>query len=185
MSALALQAVLIVLLLITVAYAALILIELIRLGRGDVPYVPSTGSAIRAAIHANALPKDGLILDLGAGDARALRMLAKAGYTGPFIGYERAPLPFIFGSILSRLQRRPVTLHFKDFKQAPLEDAKGIYLFLLQEVLADLAPELKRRLPPGTVVVSAEFPIAGWTPTQTLQARGVTAKQASVFVYHT
>ena len=178
-----LQLLLLVLLLLTLGYAFLVFWELVRVARGDVPYVPSTRSAIRAVIAAQVLPKEGTIIDLGAGDGRALRLLAAAGYRGPLVGYERAPYPWMLGRLLIALQRAPVQLYRRDFRKATLEEAQGVYVFLLRDVLAELAPTLKQRLRPGTVVVSAEFPIVGWTPEQTLSARGVTAKNAGVFVY--
>ncbi|MFZ2804402.1 MAG: SAM-dependent methyltransferase, partial [Patescibacteria group bacterium] len=59
----------------------------------------------------------------------------------------------------------------------------GIYLFLLPNFLKRLGPELERRLRAGTIVVSAEFAIPGWTPIKTFEARGVTKLHAPIYVY--
>jgi hypothetical protein len=37
---------------------------------------------------------------------------------------------------------------------------------------ADLEPELRRELRPGSRIVSQQFPIGRWTPTRTLRASG-------------
>ena len=167
------------------AYEILLGIELIRLSRGDVPYVPSTDEVIHAVMNANVLPKDGMILDLGCGDGKALRLFAAAGYQGPLVGYERAPFPWLLGVIRSIRVRSRVRLHLQDTKHAPLGDAKGVYLFLMDKPLAELAPLLEAHLPPGIPVVSAEFPVPGWTPEQVLTAKGVTERQAKIYVYRT
>ncbi len=165
------------------AYELMLGIEMVRLSRGDVPYVPSTTDVINAVIHANVLPKDGMILDLGCGDGKALRMFAAAGYRGPLIGYERAPFPWMLGWIRSRLRALPAMLHRKNYVHAPMEQARGVYLFLMEKPLAELAPILAARLPPGIPVVSAEFPIPGWTPEHVLTAKGVTSNEAKIYVY--
>lgn len=166
------------------AYLAALFFELLRLHRrGDVPFVPSTTAIVTAVIEAGVLPREGLILDLGCGDGKALRMLARAGYKGPLVGYERAFFPWLHSKFWGMFSRIPAAIHREDFSRAPLEDAKGVYVFLLTSVLADFAPALRSRLRSGSVVVSAEFPIADWTPEQVLIAPGVTAREAKIFIY--
>ncbi len=177
------QIVLLLVLLVLLAYLVALFLEFVRIHKGDVPFVPSTTAILRAVVEANVLPREGLILDLGCGDGKALRMLARAGYKGPLVGYERAFFPWMHSKFWGLLDRSHVEIRRRNFDEAPLEDAKGVYVFLLTRVLAGLAPTLKSRLQPGAVVVSAEFPIADWTPVQVLTAPGVTAKEAKVFVY--
>lgn len=165
------------------AFEVMLFVEMVRLSRGDVPYVPSRTEVVRAVVAAEVLTKDGLILDLGCGDGKALRMFAAAGFRGPLMGYERAPFPWMLGCVLSRLRHAPVTLRLQHFRHAPLERARGVYLFLMPKPLAALAPALAARLPPGTPVVSAEFQIVDWTPERVLTARGVTAKEVKIYVY--
>ncbi|HWQ99333.1 MAG TPA: class I SAM-dependent methyltransferase [Candidatus Methylomirabilis sp.] len=183
MTMLLVEALLVLVLFILFAYLVALFLEFVRLHRGGVPFVPSTTAILRAVIDANVLPHDGLILDLGCGDGKALRMLAHAGYKGPLVGYERAFYPWLHSKLWGILDRSPVIVRREDFSHAPLEEARGVYVFLLASVLSKLAPTLSLRLAPGTVVVSAEFPIADWTPVQVLTAPGVTAREAKVFVY--
>lgn len=184
MTVIAVQIFLLLVLLAITAYLVALLLEFARVAKkGEVPFVPSATAVMRAVIEARVLPKEGLILDLGCGDGKALRMLARAGYRGPLVGYERAFFPWLHSRFWSLFDRSSVIIRREDFARAPLEEAKGVYVFLLSAVLADFAPVLAQRLKPGTVVVSAEFAIAGWTPELVLVARGVTAKEAKVFVY--
>jgi SAM-dependent methyltransferase len=157
--------------------------ELNRMRRGEVPYVPSTAAVIRTVIDANVLPKEGMILDLGCGNGKALRMFELAGYKGPLIGYERAPGVWLRAKIWNLLERTTVDIRRKNFNEAPLEEAKGLYVFLLRDLLKELAPTFRARLKPGTVVVSAEFPIVDWVPEQVFEAKGITSRKAKIFVY--
>lgn len=184
MTAVVVEAFLILVLVVLFSYLAALFFELARIGMKDeVPFVPSTIAIVRAVIDANVLPREGLILDLGCGDGKALRMFERAGYAGPLIGYERAFFPWLHALFWNAFSRSRVSIRRSDFLRAPLEEAKGVYVFLLTRVLSSHAPTLKLRLKPGTVVISAEFPIADWTPEQVLFARGVTAKEAKVYVY--
>jgi hypothetical protein len=179
------QCILLLFLVCIIGYEILILIEFVRLHRGEVPFVASTTPIIEAAIATNTLPKDGMILDLGCGDGKALRLFERAGYRGPLIGYETAPYPWVLSKLIGVTRRSNVTILREDFAHAPLEQAKGVYLFLLKETLASLGPILSSRLPSGTPVISAEFEIAGWIPEKVLNAPGVTSRQARIFIYRT
>lgn len=173
---------LLLILIVLIVYEVMILNEFIRLHRGEVPFVPSTAAVLRVVVEADIFPKHGMILDLGCGDGRALRAFADAGHVGPLIGYERAPYPWV----LARLRcagRASIAIRWASCAEAPLEQARGVYLFLLTDAVQTLAPALASRLPPGTPVVSAEFAIPGWTPERVLVAKGVTAKEARIFVY--
>jgi SAM-dependent methyltransferase len=157
--------------------------EFRRILFGQVPFVPSTAAVIQTVIDANVLPKEGMILDLGCGNGKALRKFERAGYKGPLIGYERAPSVWLRAKLWNLIERSHVRVRRAHFDSAPLEEAKGVYVFLLTSLLKELAPTFRSRLKPGTVVVSAEFPIADWVPVQVLTARGITSKEAKVFVY--
>jgi hypothetical protein len=157
--------------------------EQIRVSRGGVPFVPSTTAVIQTVIDANVLPKEGMILDLGCGNGKALRMLEGAGYKGPLIGYEHAPGVWLRAKIWGMFKKTNAEVRRKNFNEAPLEEAKGLYLFLYQHVLKEMAPMLRSRLKSGTIVVSAEFPIADWVPEQTFEAKGITSRKAKIFVY--
>jgi SAM-dependent methyltransferase len=154
-----------------------------RILTGQVPFVPSSAAVVQAVIDANVLPKEGMILDLGCGNGKALRMFERAGYKGPLIGYERAPGVWLRAKLWNIIERSHIQVRRNHFERAPLEEAKGVYVFLLTKYLKELAPMFRSRLKPGTIVVSAEFPIADWVPVQTFVAKGITSKAAKVFVY--
>src|SRR3989338_122517 len=143
MTVILIEIVMLLILIALLAYLVALLFEFIRLHRGDVPFVPSTTAILRAVVEANVLPREGLILDLGCGDGKALRMLARAGYKGPLVGYERAFFPWVHSKMWCLFDRSDVEIRRRNFDEASLEDAKGVYVFLLTRVLAELAPTLR------------------------------------------
>lgn len=162
----------------------LILSELWRVTwRREVPFVSSPWEIVDKVLENHALPCRGLILDLGAGSGWALRRMWRAGVEGPLVGYERAFTPWFIGWFWNLMTRVPVKLLRQDFKTAPLEEAKGIYLFLLPEILQRLAPEFLRRCPAGTQIVSAVFPIPDWVPERILNAPSSLFKAAKIYLY--
>jgi len=151
---------------------------------GYVPSLSSTWPIVDTVIAEHLLPTDGMILDLGCNDGWTLRRFARAGLRGPLIGYENKYWPWLTGRLWNKLRPLPLDLRRDDFKRAPIAQAKGIYLFLLTSALVDLAPLIRRDAQPGTVVVSAEFAVPGWVPDRIFEARGITSRQAKIFVYN-
>lgn len=150
---------------------------------GHVPSLSSTWPVVDTVIAERLLPSEGLILDLGCNDGRTLRRLARAGLRGPLVGYEYKFWPWLSGWLWNRLRPLPIELRRADFSEAPIGQAKGIYLFLLSSTLGELAPRLESEAEPGTVVVSAEFAVPGWEPERVFEARGITSRRAKIFVY--
>lgn len=175
---------LLIFLVVVFGLSYVLLAELWRITVLDgVPAVSSTWAIVDRVIVERVFPRDGLILDLGCGNGWTMRRFWRSGIRGPLVGYELAFLPWITGVCWNVVTRMPITIHRKDLLHAPLEDAKGLYLFLLPRVLAQIAPELKRRVQPGTIIVSAEFALPGWEPTKVFEARGVTRRNAKIYCY--
>ncbi|GEM_PF-6441483 len=158
--------------------------ELLRVacGRG-VPSISSTRAMVDTVIANHIFPSTGLILDLGCGYGWTLRRLSKSGLRGPFVGYENVLVQWLIGRVWNFLTQSQVTIVHADLYAAPIESARGIYLFLLPSVLKSLGPELIRRAAPGTRILCAEFPLPGWQPLHIYEARGITSSQAKLFVY--
>lgn len=173
-----------VFLLVVLGVCILFLAELWRItySRG-IPSIASTWAIVDRVIVERALPSEGLILDLGCGTGWTMRRLWRSGMHGPFIGYENAFVPWLFGRAWNFLTMCPVTIRRGDLFRAPFEDARGVYLFLVPAYLERFGPDLVRHLRPGTAVVSAEFPIPGLSPQKILEARGITNRHAKIYIY--
>ncbi len=51
-----------------------------------------------------------------------------------------------------------------DFFEYSFSDADVVYMYLLTTVNQKLRPKLEKELKPGTLIVSLDFPVTGWTP---------------------
>lgn len=56
-----------------------------------------------------------------------------------------------------------------DFFKYSFSDADIVYMYLLTTVNQKLRPKLEAELKPGTLVVSLDFPVPGWTPLAQLE----------------
>ncbi len=150
---------------------------------GGMPAISSTRAIADRVLAERVLPTQGLVLDLGCGRGRMLRRFSKAGINGPLVGYEREFSPWFVGTVWSWLCKSPVKIIRDDYHQAPLEEARGIYLFLLPGAMAELSKILMKRVKPGAIIVCAEFPLPEWRPISVFLARGVTSRESKIFVY--
>lgn len=169
--------------LLSSVYTVHIFIQLVRLHRGEVPFVQSDTRIVRRVLDEGLLPERGMVLDLGCGDGTLLFALERRGHAGPLIGYEHSLHPWASGALWAWLTRSRVRVLHRDARDAPLQDASAVYVFLLENALEELRPLFESSLTPGTVLVSAEFAVPGWRPVRTVFCHGVTSKQAPIYVY--
>jgi hypothetical protein len=128
---------------------------------------PSRARWIRKALaQANVAPGE-LVVDLGAGDGRVLRIAARE-FGARAVGYEVEPLHCavawlgaLFGGVLGRVSIRNVDLHKADLSRADV-----VFLYLNPTFVADLRRPLQQQLTPGARIVSLDFPLEGWEPSQ-------------------
>lgn len=130
-------------------------------------YVSTPRKRIEAFADAVAMQPGQVLIDLGCGDGRVLRMIRRR-FDVRAIGYELNPLAYLNARLLC-LGRREITVLFRDFRKADLSAADVVFCYLFPDVLADLAVKLGRELKSGTVVVSANFAIPNWIPLQVLR----------------
>jgi hypothetical protein len=122
---------------------------------------------IRQALAQAGVQPGELVIDLGAGDGRVLRIAARE-FGARAVGYEIEPLHCAFswlatllGGVLDR-----VSIRNRDLYDADLSQADVVYLYLNPSFVAKLREPLRQRLPSGARVVSLDFPIEGWEPSE-------------------
>ncbi len=118
---------------------------------------------------AKVTPND-VVYDLGSGDGRIVVIAAqKYGARGVGIELDRSLI------MLSREVARQsevgdrVTFIEGDMFTADISKATVVTLYLNASVNRDLEPKLKAELRKGTRIVSHQFPIGRWTPTETMR----------------
>jgi SAM-dependent methyltransferase len=109
----------------------------------DVPYVPTDYDFLPRIADALEIQPNDVVYDLGCGDARLLFYCAKRNPHAKFIGIERNPLLTAYASIKKFILRVDnVEIRRKDFFEADFSDATRMFVFLLPEVMRDIAPQL-------------------------------------------
>jgi hypothetical protein len=127
-------------------------------------YVSTARVRIEAVLDAVKLSPDQLLIDLGCGDARVLRIACRR-YGVRAVGYEINLLAFFKAVFLCLFYRR-IRLKLANFWRADISNADVIFCYLYPDVLERLGAKLSKELKPGATVVSGNFPLPGWTPNE-------------------
>lgn len=105
-------------------------------------------------------------VDLGCGDGGLLRRLALARPDCRFVGFEHAPLPWVWARISCR-HLPNVEIRFGNFWPRPLGDYALVYAFLSPHPMPRLWAKAKVEMKPGALLVSNSFAIPGIPTTST------------------
>ena len=111
-----------------------------------------------------------VVYDLGSGDGRIVIAAARdRGARG--VGYEIDPA--LVAQATERARRLGladrISFHQQDLFQADLRPATVVTLYLGMDLNRRIRPRLQSELRPGTRIVSHNYDMDDWTPTQTLQ----------------
>jgi hypothetical protein len=143
-------------------------------------YVSTSRVRISAFIEAVQMRPGQLLVDMGCGDGRVLRK-ARDHYGVKAIGYELNLLAYLKAKLLC-LGLKDVAVKWRNFWTIDLSDADVVFCYLFPDVMRDLAAKLKSELRPGTVVVSCNFDLPGFTPDRVLRP-GNSLHNDPIYVY--
>jgi trans-aconitate methyltransferase len=140
-------------------------------------------SRVRVAAFMDAVPmKPGqLLVDLGCGDGRVLRMATKR-YGIKTIGYEVNWMACLIARLLC-MGDRTIKIKRKNFWKENLSAADVVFCYLYPDVMQRLSKKLISDLKPGTVVASCNFSMPGFTPSNVLRPGG-SLHNDPLFIYH-
>lgn len=133
--------------------------------RTDASRVPlyMTNSRSAEAVSALLGPASGQFIDLGCGDGRLLRHLARERPDWHFVGFEHAPLTWAWAKVLG-LRLPNLQVHLGSFWDHPLAPYDVVYAFLSPVPMPRLWDKARGQLQPGARLVSNSFEIPGVTP---------------------
>lgn len=145
----------------------LLLLVFWRTDRSRVPLFLSSAET-RSAL-AGLLPgTPAHVLDLGCGDGALLAELARARPDCRFVGYEHAPLPWLWARL--RCRRLPnVSVRLGDFWPHALSPYDLVYAFLSPAPMERLWAKAAVELRPGALLVSNSFAVPGATAERMLE----------------
>jgi SAM-dependent methyltransferase len=131
-------------------------------------YTSTARVKIRAALEAVNMKPGELLVDIGCGDGRVLRMARK--HCGVHcLGFEINPIAFIKAKLFTA-GRRGIEVRYSNFWKADLGKANIVSCYLFPDVMRRLGEKLGRELTAGARVISFNFPIPGWRHQAVLRA---------------
>ena len=128
-----------------------------------VPYVPTKKTVIDKIFKTIKLKKGETFYDLGCGDGRML-IEAEKRTQANVIGYEIAPLIYLYAQIKKLFYRSKAKIYYKNFFKEKLNNADVIFCYLMPFQLKKLALKIKKECKKGTQIVSNTFKIEGLNP---------------------
>lgn len=133
--------------------------------RTDTSRVPLyLSNAVTVQALAALLPPEPVtVADLGCGDARVLRQLARLRPDCQFVGWEHAPLTALWARLAS-LRQPQVRVVWGSFWDQPLQDYALVYAFLSPAPMPRLWDKAQAEMAPGAVLVSNSFAVPGQKP---------------------
>jgi SAM-dependent methyltransferase len=138
----------------------------------DSPFVTTPMPVVEEMLDLAKVTKDDLVYDLGSGDGRIVIAAAQRGARA--VGVE------LDGKLVQDSRDRAFTqgvadrtrFVWGDVLKQDYRDATVVTLYLFPELNDKLAVKFQNELRPGSRVVSHRFPVAKWTPAQTLAPAG-------------
>jgi precorrin-6B methylase 2 len=132
-----------------------------------VPYVPTKKRVMEEIIKQAKLKEGQNFYDLGCGDGRVLIEAEKEAKVNA-VGYEIAPLVYIFAIIRKIVNRSKAKIKFKNFFNDNLGKADVIFCYLMPKELKKLAVKIKKECKKGTHIISNTFHIEGLEPVKVI-----------------
>jgi hypothetical protein len=131
-----------------------------------------SSSRVRVAAFLDAVPMQTgqLLIDIGCGDGRVLRMVSKC-YGARAIGYEVNPMAYIKARLLC-MGDKNIQIRYKNFWNEQLTAADVLFCYLYPDVMKRLSDKLRSDLKPGTVVASCNFALPGFQSQKVLRPGG-------------
>lgn len=123
------------------------------------PYLPTKRRQTQAALDLLDLKPGQTLFELGCGDGRVLKQAAERGWLA--VGYELNPLLAITARLHTWKYRKQVRVVCGNFWAVNLDQADGVFVFLLDKFMKRLDKKMEKELRPGTKLASFAFKIPG------------------------
>jgi predicted RNA methylase len=147
------------------------------------PYVPTPQIVVERMLEAGHVKPGDVVYDLGSGDGRVV-ITAAQKFGARAVGVELLP------DLCRKTQERIKALGLEDrvtmvegnALHVDLSPANVVTMFFTTLSNERLKPNLEKHLKIGTRVVSNEFPVRGWRPTEVVRVKSGKMEH-TIFVY--
>jgi predicted RNA methylase len=147
------------------------------------PYVPTPQIVVERMLEAGRVKPGDVVYDLGSGDGRVV-ITAAQKFGARAVGVELLP------DLCRKTQERIKTLGLEDrvsmvegsALRVDLSPANVVTMFFTTLSNERLKPNLEKHLKIGARVVSNEFPVRGWRPTEVVHVKSGKMEH-TIFVY--
>jgi protein-L-isoaspartate O-methyltransferase len=149
-----------------------------------VPFVPTPMDVAQKMLEIAKVQPDDVVYDLGSGDGRIV-ILAAQKFGARAVGVELNSDLYEKSSERIRklgLQDRAQIIHENMF-EVNVRHATVVTLYLLTAVNERLRPMLERQLRSGARVVSHDFQVPGWQPTQQVDVTSKNGVPSKIYLY--
>ncbi|MBP9718592.1 class I SAM-dependent methyltransferase [Candidatus Gracilibacteria bacterium] len=127
------------------------------------PWVPTPIARCKKMVELAKLKEGDKVYDLGCGDGRLVHLAAE-DHKADAVGIELSPLVYAMARVRNFFLNSKSKIVMRDFRRMDYGDAKVVFFYLLPATLKTLIPDFKKKLKPGTKLISYAFSIEGWEP---------------------
>jgi SAM-dependent methyltransferase len=146
------------------------------------PYVASPIKVIDRMLDLASIRPGETVFDLGCGDGRIL-IAAVEKYQAKAIGVEISPK--LAAEARAHIKKAGLTDKAQviegDLLEADLTGADVVVIYLTTSLNQELRPRFEKFLKPGARVISHDYAVPGWKPTQVVQADG--RQKHAIYLY--
>lgn len=139
----------------------------------DIHFAPTRQVVADAMLKLAGVTAKDVVYDLGSGDGRIV-IIAAQKYGARGVGVELDPRLVEISREVAREGEVADRATFieADLFTTDISAATVVTLYLSRNLNIQLEPKLKRELRPGARIVSHQFPIGNWMPSETLRVEG-------------
>lgn len=124
------------------------------------PYLPTGKKDIKRVLELAEFKKKDVVYDLGCGDGRVIRAIAKSGVKEA-VGYEFSAPTFFLAKLRSVFFGRGEVIYFANFWKLDFSQVDVLVCFLLIDSMDKFEKKIWSKLKPGTRVISNQFKMKG------------------------
>ncbi|MDD5032033.1 MAG: hypothetical protein PHR36_03220 [Patescibacteria group bacterium] len=152
----------IIIMLLFLVFAVFFLVQFYNIVfRGYAPFISSKKKVIKKIIEKLDLKEDGVIYELGCGNAGFLRAAREKFPRAKLIGFEYCFLPYLIAQIQNSLSKSKIIIEKKDIFKVDLSGADVLYCYLNLLTMKKLEDKIKQEGKQGLKIISYQFPLPG------------------------